>query len=185
MSRRCLVLGALCGLTTLAAACGGSAKLASPTTTASRSTATASPMTRTPSPPVATTPAATPIHTAVASRTPSAVVPIDTPPAGRTFERAPIDGAEMIVRESAPPQYAVRVLSGLPSGCHQFADATLTRDGTEIMIDVRNTRPSDPMIACTAIYGTHEAIVELGTDFVPGTTYRVRVNDRTIEFTAQ
>jgi hypothetical protein len=91
----------------------------------------------------------------------------------------------MIVRDSAPTQYAVHVASGLPSGCAQFADATASRSGDDITITVRNTVPSDPQIACTQIYGTHEATVELGTDFVSGAHYVVHVNDRTVEFTAQ
>lgn len=105
--------------------------------------------------------------------------------AGRTFRLAPIDGAEMVVRESAPTQYAVHVTSGLPSGCAEFADATATRTADEFTITVRNTVPSDPEIACTQIYGTHETTIELGTAFVSGTHYLVRVNDRTVEFTAQ
>ena len=34
--------------------------------------------------------------------------------------RAPIEDVEVIIRESFPPQYAVRVVSGLPSGCTTF-----------------------------------------------------------------
>ena len=91
----------------------------------------------------------------------------------------------MVVRESAPPQYTVHVKSGLPSGCAEFADARVTRTADEITITVRNTVPLNPQIACTQIYGTHEATIELGTAFVSGTHYSVRVNDRTVEFTAQ
>jgi hypothetical protein len=79
----------------------------------------------------------------------------------------------------------VRVVSGLPNGCYEFADATVSRAGGEITITVRNTLPSDRTIACTQIYGTHEEVVELGSDFVSGTTYRVHVNDATLEFTAK
>ena len=50
---------------------------------------------------------------------------------------------------------------------------------------MRNTVPIDKRIACTQVYGLHETTVELGTDFVTGTHYVVRVNDRTIEFNAQ
>jgi hypothetical protein len=112
--------------------------------------------------------------------------PSPTPGAERTVVPAPIDKLDLIVRESAPPQYAVRVLSGLPSGCARFNEVRITgRSGTTITIEVTNTMPADNTIACTAIYGTHEAIVELGTDFVPGTEYLVRVNDKELRFTAQ
>lgn len=135
-------------------------------------TATTSPLTATATP---------------ASRQPTTPAPesIATLAADRKFELAPIDGAEIVVRESAPPQYAVHITSGLPSGCAEFADATASRTGDEITIAVRNTLPADARIACTQIYGTHEATVELGSDFVRGTTYRVHVNDKTIKFTAQ
>lgn len=108
------------------------------------------------------------------------------PDAGRKIVPAPIDELEMIVRESAPPQYAVRVVSGLPSGCAEFYEATLTgRTGTTIEIEVTNTIPSDPDLICTAIYGTHEEIIELGSDFDSGTDYVVKVNDEEMKFTAQ
>ena len=186
MSIRSMTLAALCALATLAAACGGSAKQPSPAETTARSTVTPMPVTQTPTPPVATTPANTPAHAAVTTGTTvAAAAATATLAADRKFELAPIDGAEIVVRESAPPQYAVHITSGLPSGCAEFADATASRTGDEITITVRNTLPADARIACTQIYGTHEATVELGSDFVRGTTYRVHVNDKTIEFTAQ
>jgi len=99
---------------------------------------------------------------------------------------APIDGLDIIVRESFPPQYAAHIVSGLPSGCAQFDKAEITgRSGNEITIRVTNTLPDDPNLACTAIYGTHETTVELGSDFASGTTYTVRVNDTWVEFVAQ
>ncbi len=164
-------------LATAFAACGQDA--ATPTPAPIQ---TSPPVRRTPAPPVATTPAATPVatRTAIAAAVATATLAPD-----RKFELAPIDGAEIVVRESAPPQYAVHITFGLPSGCAEFADATASRTGDVITVTVRNTLPSDARIACTQIYGTHETTVELGSDFVRGTTYRVHVNDKTIEFTAQ
>lgn len=161
-----------------AAACGGAS-------TTSTATATARAATSTPRPP-ATATAPAPVGTPrPATPAPPTAFATETAAAGRIFEPAPIDGAEMIVRETFPPQYAVRVLSGLPSGCHQFAGATVSRSGGEITIAVRNSLPSDRGIACTAIYGTHEEIVELGSDFQSGVVYHVAVNDRALTFTAQ
>lgn len=107
-------------------------------------------------------------------------------PIARDIVVAPIDELELIIRESFPPQYAVRILSGVPDGCTEFNEAKLTqRTGNTVEIEVTNTHPSDPTIACTAIYGTHESIVELGTDFASGAEYVVKVNDKELRFTAQ
>jgi hypothetical protein len=107
-------------------------------------------------------------------------------PGTRIVVDAPIDELELIIRESFPPQYAARIVSGLPSGCAQFDEAEVTgRSGNEITIRVTNTMPDDPNVACTAIYGTKETIVELGSDFTSGERYTVRVNDKSLEFTAQ
>jgi hypothetical protein len=80
----------------------------------------------------------------------------------------------------------VRIVSGLPSGCAEFhsAELTSTQDQT-FTIRVQNTMPADPNAICTAIYGMHESIVELGSDLVSGTQYTVRANDKELTFTAQ
>ena len=102
-----------------------------------------------------------------------------------TLVAAPIDDLELLIRESFPPQYALRVVSGLPNGCHQFSGHKLARDGTRITIAVWNRVPTDPGTACALVYGQHEEIIELGTDFEPGTEYAVKINDETLTFTAQ
>lgn len=101
------------------------------------------------------------------------------------LELAPIDDLELIVRESFPPQYALQVTSGLPSGCAEFHGATMERTGDTITVTVQNRMPASPDVACTMIYGTHEETVELGSDFVSGREYTVKVNDRDLTFTAQ
>ena len=74
-------------------------------------------------------------------------------------------------------QYFVAIQSGLPSGCAAFAGIDSSVVGTEIRIDVWNLvpAPSEP-IACTAIYGTIDNTVALGSDFDSGTEYTVIVN---------
>ena len=104
---------------------------------------------------------------------------------GTWLIEAPILEADVLIRESFPPQYAVVVVSELPNGCHQFEGVSMERSGTEIAITVSNRVPVDPNPICTMIYGTHEEVVELGTDFEPGVEYTVTVNDRTLSFTAQ
>ena len=98
---------------------------------------------------------------------------------------APIDELELLIRESAPPQYALRIVSGLPNGCHQFGGYRVTRDGAAIAIAVFNLLPADPDLRCTQLYGQHEGIVELGVDFQSGRRYTVRVNDLTERFRGQ
>jgi inhibitor of cysteine peptidase len=109
-----------------------------------------------------------------------------TPTADTRLEDAPIDELEILILESFPVQYNLRIVSGLPSGCAVFDKAEETgRSGNEITVRVTNTMPADPNIACTAIYGTHESTLGLGSDFTSGQVYTVRVNDKSTTFTAQ
>jgi inhibitor of cysteine peptidase len=109
-----------------------------------------------------------------------------TAPSGRIVTDAPIDELEVLILESFPVQYNLRIVSGLPSGCAEFEKAEVTgRRGNELTVRVTNTLPDDPNIACTAIYGTKETTLPLGSDFNAGETYSIVVNDTPIEFTAQ
>ncbi|MES4792481.1 MAG: hypothetical protein C4321_05385, partial [Chloroflexota bacterium] len=89
------------------------------------------------------------------------------------------------VRESAPPQYAVVIASGLPNGCARFeALEVVSRTDSEITIRVTNRMPDSDGVVCTMIYGTHESVVDLGSDFVSGREYTVIVNGERTTFTA-
>jgi inhibitor of cysteine peptidase len=103
------------------------------------------------------------------------------------FVLAPIDDTELIILEIFPVQYRVRIVSGLPSGCAKFESWDLQSDleaGT-FRIQVLNSVPADPEIACTAIYGMIENTVPLPERIVPGLTYKVQVNDVAFSFDAQ
>lgn len=90
---------------------------------------------------------------------------------------APIEKVDVLIRESWPPQYAVEVTSGLPSGCAEFERITHAISGDRIEIEVVNTEPAPgTLVACTMIYGYKTSTVELGTDFEAGKTYTVSVN---------
>jgi len=131
-------------------------------------------------------PAATPTHTVIDIERPETPPPVTPTALPRKTVRAPIDRLDLVTRESAPPHYAVQVSSGLPDGCTTFKEARVTgRSGATITVEVTNTHPSDGMVACTMIYGTHVETVELGSDFERGTEYTVRVNDKELRFTAQ
>jgi len=107
--------------------------------------------------------------------------PAATPTPGRIVVPAPIDEAELITRESFPPQYAVRVVVGITDGCHEFEAVEAVRSGTTIEIKATATTIDDPNAVCTQIYGTHEEIVELGSDFDKDVTYIVIAGDFTFE----
>jgi hypothetical protein len=173
-------------LAALGSACGSGDAGVTPTGTPTPP-APAAPAGRATPPPDTTsaTPLPSPDGSATSSDTPAAATATISVPPDRERVLAPIDAADIVVRESSPPQYAVHLVSGLPNGCTLFAGITTARAGDEITITVENSVPRDKNIACTQIYGTREATVDLGSDFTPGTTYTVRVNDRTLTFTAE
>ena len=123
-------------------------------------------------------------ETFVAQGTPG---PLPTGPAGPAMVKvaAPIEGVEVNVAESFPPQYFVMVTSGLPNGCFQFDNYELSREGEEITITVTNLVPADQSTPCTEQLRTVESNVALGSDFEGGKTYTVLVNDVTETFVAQ
>lgn len=112
--------------------------------------------------------------------------PLPATPADRKLVRAPIDSADILIAESFPVQYSVAFVSGLPSGCAQFHGVEVERSGTTITVTVWNSEPTGAVM-CTAIYGMRPGSVSLGigTDYTRGVEYTVRVNDRTLTFTAQ
>jgi len=155
------------------AACGGDegAGVSSPTPAAS-----ASPSATTgPDQPVSATPGG------------PSVTPTTAPalPSDRRAEPAPIDALDISVAESFPPQYFLHVQAGLPSGCARQYRHEVSRAGEVITVTVLNSIPADPTTICTAIYGMYELNLNLGSDFDPGVTYKVMVNDKETSFTAQ
>lgn len=117
-----------------------------------------------------------------ASATPLPASP--TPAPGTMRVLAPVQSADMAVLTSFPPQYAVKVTAGLPSGCAKADGSEVTQSGNEIRVAVYNTMPSGP-IACTQIFGTYDLTINLGSNFVTGQDYRVSVNGKMLTFKAQ
>jgi hypothetical protein len=103
------------------------------------------------------------------------------PDGGRQTVAAPIDKVDVLIRESNPPQVTVKISAGLPSGCAKQDSHSVSRAGEVITISVLNSMPRDNLV-CTAIYGTYELNVDLGSNFAIGTTYTVRVNDKVTTF---
>ena len=103
---------------------------------------------------------------------------------GHTFiAESPIESAEIVVLERAPPQYQLRVVSGLPkgSGCSQFNGYEIRRrELNEIEVVVTHHEVADRLVVCTAGFPIVETNIPLGSDFEPGEEYTVRVNLDTI-----
>src|SRR5687767_13868684 len=94
--------------------------------------------------------------------------------AGRQTVAAPIDRVDVLIRESNPPQVSVKIAAGLPSGCAKQDSHGVSRAGDTITISVLNSMPKDDPV-CTAVYGTYELNIDLGSNFAIGATYTVRV----------
>ena len=109
------------------------------------------------------------------------------PDLGHTIiAESPVERVEIVVLESAPPQYQLRVVSGLPkgSGCSQFNGYEIRRrESNEIDVVVTHHEITDQLVVCTTDFPIVETNVPLGSDFEPGEKYYVRVNsDTTVSF---
>jgi hypothetical protein len=125
-----------------------------------------------------------------AGTTPSAPsTPAQPPPTGNrpmVQVDAPIEDVTVIIAESFPPQYFLEVTSGLPNGCVRFGEHRVAREGKTVKVTVTNLEPGDlGLRACTMRYSFVETKIALGSDFEPGATYKVHVNDVTIDLVAQ
>jgi hypothetical protein len=145
------------------------------------------PITTTPDAPVSnipsTPPDANPVTPLLPSGPTSPSGPAPALPADRHAEPAPIDGLDVRVAESFPPQYFLNIKAGLPSGCAERYTYSMSRAGDVISVTVLNSLPKDAM--CTAIYGMYELNLNLGSGFDAGKTYTVHVNDKSLTFKGQ
>lgn len=82
------------------------------------------------------------------SPTPS---PMPTP--GLLERPAPIESAGIEVSADGPPAADLVVVSGLPNACYTFGHHRLTREGDTFRVEIVNSIPDDPMLACAEIYG--------------------------------
>ena len=93
---------------------------------------------------------------------------------------APIHEVTVSLAKSNPPQITVYIKGGLSDGCTTFNDLKTDRDQSTVTITVTTRRPRNKV--CPAVYGYFEKTVNLGSDFVPGRTYTLKVNDYTTTF---
>ena len=105
------------------------------------------------------------------------------------IDEALIQSVEVMASEGTPPQYQLRVLSGMPkgSGCSQFNGYEVRRtEAKRIEVLITQHEISDQDVVCIADFPITETIVPLGSDFEPGEEYSVIVNSEVAEsFTAR
>ena len=114
---------------------------------------------------------------------------IPKPGLGHTIiAESPIRSGEVVLG-GAPPEYQLRVVSGMPrgSGCSQFNGYEIQRtESNRIDVFITHHQVSDPSIFCTTDIPILETVVPLGSGYKPGTEYTVTINsDTTTTFTAQ
>lgn len=106
--------------------------------------------------------------------------PEENQPTDVEIRTAPIDEVKVYIMKSNPPQIGVYIKGGLPDGCTSFHDIEITREGSTINIKVTTQHPRE--VSCPAIYTNFEKNINLGSNFVFGTTYTLNVNDYTTTF---
>jgi hypothetical protein len=100
--------------------------------------------------------------------------PADAPEFARV--EAPITDVVLRATRSLPPQYSLHITSGLPNTCNTFEVIEVSRSGDQVIVEVYNQQQTG-QVACGERYGIIENDVALGSDFDPGVTYDIRVND--------
>ena len=102
---------------------------------------------------------------------------------------SPIESWEMDVLESSPPQYQLRVVSGMPTGssCSQFNGFEIRRiEPQRLEVLITHHVVADSSARCTKDYPIVETVIPLGSDFDSGMEYAVSVNaESDMTFTAQ
>ena len=103
-------------------------------------------------------------------------------------KESPIEGVEVVILESFPAQYRLKVLSALPLGsrCSQFNGYDISRPfGNTVHVIVTHLEVAETNVPCTRDRPVVETEISLGKDFTSGEEYAVKVNDQTETFTAQ
>ncbi|MCX7912148.1 MAG: hypothetical protein N2506_04220 [Dehalococcoidales bacterium] len=93
---------------------------------------------------------------------------------------APIHEVNVSLLMSNPPQVSVFIRGGLRDGGTRFHGIEVSRQGTVIDIAVTTMCPKEGFFP--AVYGYFEKEINLGSEFSPGITYTLRVNDYTTTF---
>jgi len=93
---------------------------------------------------------------------------------------APIHEVNITILKSNPEQIEVYIKGGLRDGCTTFNDIEIEREAEKVRLTVTVKHPRG--VSCPAIYTWFEKSVNLGSDFIFGTTYTLYVNNYTTTF---
>jgi hypothetical protein len=104
---------------------------------------------------------------------------------GAGLREAPIESAQVISIDTAPPSYELAVVAQIPgSSCYSPAGHEVIRTGDTFRVRVLNHFTGADM--CTADLGYYDVLVPLIGGFVSGTEYVVELNSEPpIRFTAE
>jgi hypothetical protein len=109
-------------------------------------------------------------------------------PEGRAVvvKESPVESVELIILESFPPQYRIKVVSTMSgSGCSQFNGYDVSRPfANNIQVRVTYLFPAGEVM-CTLDVASAETDIPLGSNFNSKEEYTVVVNKVTETFTAQ
>ena len=100
------------------------------------------------------------------------------------IDESPIERVEVIEPEGTPPEYQLRVVSGMPkgSGCSQFNGYEIRRsEPYRIEVAITHYEVAEPDVVCIADYPIVETLVPLGSDFESGVEYTVSINSKVTE----
>ena len=93
---------------------------------------------------------------------------------------APIVSAEVRIAESFPPQVFIDIRGVLTDGCTVLNETKVQRQGNVIDITVTTQRPRDAI--CIQVISYFDTVVPLGSEFVAGQVYTLRVNGQSQQF---
>ena len=97
---------------------------------------------------------------------------------------APIRHIAVESQGTTPPEYNVFILSAQTTDCEAFEGVgSIQRDGKIVRIEVTNARLVDPDRPCQEVLQEQLSLVSIGSDFKPGETYTVMVNNFPKDFT--
>jgi hypothetical protein len=109
-------------------------------------------------------------------------------PAGRAVvvKESPVESVELIILESFPPQYRIKVISTMSgSSCSQFNGYDISRPfANDIQVKVTYLAPAG-IVPCTADVAYAETDIPLDSNFNSKEEYTVVVNKMTETFIAQ
>ena len=104
-------------------------------------------------------------------------------------KESPVQGVELVILESFPPQYQLRVTSTLPRGseCSRFNGYDIQRpEANTIEVSVTHLEVAEDNVPCTEDLPMVTNKLPLGINFKSGEEYTVEINGQVTEtFTAQ